>query len=153
MRLFHAVYVNGKISAVAGYHISDLIAGFIYYVYIFSMRICQLEPTVIHYALIVCVVATISTMLSVQFIFPKNVGSVGTWSMLLSGLLLVDFVCDSHRHPLLRTSPRLSRFIHTIITSRIIFDIRESMSENDLNCDCRRVQLRNYQDLDRHLDF
>jgi hypothetical protein len=36
MRLFHAVYVNGKISAVAECKIPDLIAGFIYYVYIFS---------------------------------------------------------------------------------------------------------------------
>jgi H+/Cl- antiporter ClcA len=96
MRLFHTVYVNGKISAVAGCHIFDPIAGFIYYIYIFSTRICQLEPAVIYYALIVCVVATISTMLLVQFIFPKNVGSIGTWSMLLSGLLLVDFVRDLH---------------------------------------------------------
>jgi hypothetical protein len=87
--------------------------------------------------------ATIPTVLSVKFTLPKNVGSISAWSILLSGLLLVDFVHDLHRHPLLRTLLSFSRFTHVVITSRIILDIRESMSENDSDRDYRRVQLCN----------
>ena len=101
MPLFHAVYVNGKISAVAGYQIPDLIAGFIYYVYIFSMRISQLEPAVVHYDLTVLMVLTITTMLSIKFALPEIVGTIGTWFLLLSGPLLVGFVRDLYRHSLL----------------------------------------------------
>jgi hypothetical protein len=95
MHLFHAVYVNGKIPVVAECQIPDPITGFIYYVYIFSTRISQLEAElVITHALTVLVILTISTTLSVKFALPEIVGSIGTWSTLLSSPLLVDFVCD-----------------------------------------------------------
>ena len=141
MPLFHAVYVNGKIPAISGCQISDLITGFIYYVCIFSTRISELAPVVIHYALIVLMVLTISTGVAVQFTLPKNVGSIGTWSILLSGPLLVDFIHDLYQHSLLRTLLSLSRFIHSIITSRIILDIRKSIKDGRRN----RIRYRPYK--------
>ena len=130
MHLFHAVYVNGKIPAVAGCQISDPITGVLYYAYIFSTRISQLKRAIIYYDLIIVfVVITISTMLSV-IAQPKTVASLGTWFTLLSGCLLID----SGPRLMSTFSVSLSRFIHSIITSRVILDIKESMVESDSNC-------------------
>ena len=86
MHLFHAVYVNGKISAVAGCQIPDPITGVLYYAYIFSTRISQLELAIIYCGLIVFVVITISTMLSV-IAQPKTVAgqkqSWGSWEKII----------------------------------------------------------------------